>query len=509
MTHTLLFKSCAQRLRQGGGSLAVLLALTAMALAPQTATAQVVFEDFNDGNVDNVAVFFGGADGIGAGVGPGAGTTGEMTGLSIGVNPGGGGGFAGAAVVLDDGVDASSSEFLTFFVATAGIAEANLPLVLEVNLQEDADGNGVYDGMSEDEYQANYVLDAGSEYQIVQIPLASFTDDNSVNAGSDDGFDFSEVINVVFAIGNIPAGPEFTLLLDDLIFYEEAQVLPGASIVFEDFNDGNVDNVAVFFGGADGIGAGVGPGAGTTGEMTGLSIGVNPGGGGGFAGAAVVLDDGVDASSSEFLTFFVATAGIAEANLPLVLEVNLQEDADGNGVYDGMSEDEYQANYVLDAGSEYQIVQIPLASFTDDNSVNAGSDDGFDFSEVINVVFAIGNIPAGPEFTLLLDDISFASAITVANEAGALPNRNVVSAAYPNPFVSQARFDVILDRAEVVRVEVFDLLGRRIALLHEGQLSAQTQHDFELNGRDWVSGVYLYRVTGETFVETRRVILAK
>lgn len=282
-----------------------------------------------------------------------------------------------------------------------------------------------------------------------------------------------------------------------------------AQIVFDDFNDGTVDNVGVFFGGADGIGAGVGPGAGTGGENTGLSLGVNPGNGGGFAGAAVVLGDGVDASSAEFLTFYLATAGVAADNLPLVLEVNLQEDADGNGAYDGATEDEYQANYVLDAGSEYQLVQIPLASFTDDNSVSAGSDDGFDFSEVINVVFAIGNIPAGPEFTLLFDDIGFTSGMPVANEPGVseLPDGVTLSSAYPNPFADQARFNLTLERSEFVRVEVYDMLGRQVVVLHEGTLAAQTPHTFRIDGSTWASGLYLYRVTGETFATTRSVIL--
>lgn len=283
-----------------------------------------------------------------------------------------------------------------------------------------------------------------------------------------------------------------------------------AQVVFDDFNDDDYENIGTFAGGAEGIGAGAGPGPGTGGDGTGLSIGINPGSGGGFAGAAILGDAGVDASSSEFLTFFLATTGVDASNLPLVLEVNLQEDANGDGMYDGATEDEYQANYVLDAGSEYALVQIPLASFTDDNSVNPGADDGFDFSSVINVVYAIGGIPAGPEFTLLFDELGFSTGMGVSNEpGGAAPGRSFVSAAYPNPFVEQARVDVTLDRAEQVRVEVFDVLGRRILLLHEGALAAETAHTFRLDGRDLISGIYLVRVTGETFAQTRRVILAK
>ena len=487
--------------------------LAIAAVAPPTASAQVAFETFDDGDVANVDVFFGGADGIGAGVGPTDGVGGdENTALSLGINPGAGGGFAGAAVVGTAGVDASGSEYLTFYVRPTTVQAANLPLVLEVNLQEDANGDGVYTGATEDEYQANYRLSTGSGYTLVQIPLASFTDDNSVNAGADDGFDFSSVINVVYAIGGIPAGPEFALAFDEIIFYEEALETPGAFAAFDTFDDGDVANVDVFFGGADGIGAGVGPTDGVGGdENTALSLGINPGAGGGFAGAAVVGTAGVDASGSEYLTFYVRPTTVQAANLPLVLEVNLQEDANGDGVYTGATEDEYQANYRLSTGSGYTLVQIPLASFTDDNSVNAGADDGFDFSSVINVVYAIGGIPAGPEFALAFDEIGFSTGITVANESDAsgLPDGLLLSSAYPNPFVSEARFDVTLERSQSVRIEMFDVLGRQVRLLYEGTLAAQTPHAFEVDGRGLPSGMYLYRVTGETFSQTRSLTLLK
>ncbi|MEM1043667.1 MAG: hypothetical protein AAGI91_13700, partial [Bacteroidota bacterium] len=87
MTH--LLPSLLAPLSRFSGALVAAALLAGPALAPQTAHAQVVIDDFNDGTVDDVQVFSGGADMIGIGVGPGVGSDGTPdTGLSVGINPG-------------------------------------------------------------------------------------------------------------------------------------------------------------------------------------------------------------------------------------------------------------------------------------------------------------------------------------------------------------------------------------------------------------------------------------
>ena len=52
--------------------------------------------------------------------------------------------------------------------------------------------------------------------------------------------------------------------------------------------------------------------------------------------------------------------------------------------------------------------------------------------------------------------------------------------------------------------------GQRVALLHDGPLAAGSEvHEFTLEASSLPSGVYLYRVTGEDFVESRNVVLAR
>ncbi|MDX1579300.1 MAG: M36 family metallopeptidase, partial [Gemmatimonadota bacterium] len=99
--------------------------------------------------------------------------------------------------------------------------------------------------------------------------------------------------------------------------------------------------------------------------------------------------------------------------------------------------------------------------------------------------------------------------VTVANEEEALPNGYALSAAYPNPFSDRAQITLEVAEAQDVRVAVYDVMGREVTRLHDGPLAAGARARFELDGGALASGVYLVRVTGAAFAETRRVTLLR
>lgn len=79
---------------------------------------------------------------------------------------------------------------------------------------------------------------------------------------------------------------------------------------------------------------------------------------------------------------------------------------------------------------------------------------------------------------------------------------------YPNPFNPQATVSLELDNAQQVKISVHDLLGREVALLHDGILSSKS-HSFNLSGDNLPSGIYIVRVVGEQFVASRQAVLLK
>lgn len=84
-----------------------------------------------------------------------------------------------------------------------------------------------------------------------------------------------------------------------------------------------------------------------------------------------------------------------------------------------------------------------------------------------------------------------------------------LTAAYPNPFNASTSFGLSVDRRQQVTVEVYNLLGQRVATLFEGVMNANEPRRFTFDASNVPSGIYLYSVRGESFAETRQVTLLR
>ncbi len=483
--------------QRGGAALAALL----FAAAP--ASAQVVFDTFDDGDVTDVGVFSGTGGGIG--VGPTDGQTGAAnTALSVGIDPAGAGGFAGIVIPGGAGTtDVSAQRSLTFYVRPTTVQAANLPLTLEINLHEDVNGNGTYEGNLEDEFQANYALAVGAGYTQVTIPLTSFADDNAVFPGANDGFDYSRLLEIVVAIAG-PTGPEFAFAIDDVVFTMDGPPPPGPITEFDFFDDGDVTDVGVFSGAGGGIGVGPIDDANGIPDRA-LNVGIDPAGTGSFAGFVVPGSVGVTDVSGLVSFNFQVRPNVVAGNLPLTLEINLHEDVNGNGTYEGNLEDEYQATYAILGPSGYLDVSIPLTSFTDDNSVFPGANDGFDYANLLEIVVAIGG-PTGPGYSISFDQFGFAAPSSAAE---GLPAAFAAApVAFPNPTAGAATVAFELRQASDVTVDVVDVLGRRVVSLGTRPQAAGAVRLAVPSG-GLAPGLYLVRVRTEAGVATTRLTVTR
>jgi len=118
-----------------------------------------------------------------------------------------------------------------------------------------------------------------------------------------------------------------------------------------------------------------------------------------------------------------------------------------------------------------------------------------------------------------IEDIALASSdgslaeVTVQAASTVLPQAYTLYQNYPNPFNPETQIAFDLPHAGRVRLEVFNVLGRRVAVLADGELPAGA-HVLVWNGRDdagqpAASGVYLYRLVTDETVLTKKMMLLK
>lgn len=81
--------------------------------------------------------------------------------------------------------------------------------------------------------------------------------------------------------------------------------------------------------------------------------------------------------------------------------------------------------------------------------------------------------------------------------------------AYPNPFNPSTQIHLTIARRQQVRVEAYNILGERVAILFEGEVEPRYAQVFTLEGSMLPSGVYLIQATGEYFKVTRSALLLK
>ncbi len=116
-------------------------------------------------------------------------------------------------------------------------------------------------------------------------------------------------------------------------------------------------------------------------------------------------------------------------------------------------------------------------------------------------------IPAGVIPVCCVGNVMFKQEGSVAGEE-TLPSQFVLNQNYPNPFNPSTEIAFSLFEASNVQLEVFNLLGKKVTTVFEGNLDAGI-HSFTWNGNTAASGIYLYKLTAGDFIQTKKMMLIK
>jgi hypothetical protein len=100
-----------------------------------------------------------------------------------------------------------------------------------------------------------------------------------------------------------------------------------------------------------------------------------------------------------------------------------------------------------------------------------------------------------------------AGALAVEQSSG-VPDRFALHQNHPNPFNPSTRISYQLPAPAMVRLAVYDLLGREVALLVQG-LREAGNHTLEFDARGLGTGVYLCRIEAAGMTAVRKMLLVK
>lgn len=124
---------------------------------------------------------------------------------------------------------------------------------------------------------------------------------------------------------------------------------------------------------------------------------------------------------------------------------------------------------------------------------------------------------ATEQYIYLVDNSQFIilsfDATDVTEETSEVPKDLNLFSAYPNPFNPATTISFTLSSAQKARLEIFDILGRKVKMLADRKFEAG-EHSIvwdgtDQNGFDASSGVYFYRLSTDGGQTTRKMLLLR
>jgi hypothetical protein len=79
---------------------------------------------------------------------------------------------------------------------------------------------------------------------------------------------------------------------------------------------------------------------------------------------------------------------------------------------------------------------------------------------------------------------------------------------YPNPFNPSTTIKYALPKSMMVRLSVYDILGREVSVLVKERRDAGV-HEVKFDGSNLASAVYVYRLQSGDFVQSKRLVLLR
>ncbi len=118
------------------------------------------------------------------------------------------------------------------------------------------------------------------------------------------------------------------------------------------------------------------------------------------------------------------------------------------------------------------------------------------------------NIESLNEYYANVLSSKFKFAEKLLNKEAEIPKDFALLQNYPNPFNPQTKIGYALPKKAHVNLTVFDILGRKIITLVDGYKDAGS-YEVVFNAKNYASGVYVYRLTTDNIVLSKKMLYLK
>jgi hypothetical protein len=112
-----------------------------------------------------------------------------------------------------------------------------------------------------------------------------------------------------------------------------------------------------------------------------------------------------------------------------------------------------------------------------------------------------------PGFITTIDYTATTNPTSVENE-GEQPNEYFLAQNFPNPFNPSTKISYGIQEAGVVNLKIYNILGSEVTTLVDEHKPAGN-YEVSFGKSKLASGIYIYRLTVNNFVQTRKMILEK
>ena len=176
--------------------------------------------------------------------------------------------------------------------------------------------------------------------------------------------------------------------------------------------------------------------------------------------------------------------------------IGMRDAGGGTGFFG--SQNQYDAHFGLDGTKAYDIV---VRFTTRINGENIVIDK--------NVRPELGNvIPVDiGGFIEVRDSVNVIVSVEDEPEA-VLPGSPILYQNYPNPFNAETLISFYLPKSGDVKITIYNILGERVSLVHEGYLPAG-EHQISWDASEIASGIYIYRLKGDDIDISQKMLLLK